>query len=193
MSNDDDRIDSLLAQGALGGPARERILDRALSAAAPRRRRWSRWLALAIPAAAVMLFFALRPRPAFTPKGGRAGALLDVNCGDTVGRKCARGSTLLFQVGGAAQSGVLLAWAEPKDGGERIWYFPDNNGEVPQVRASSSLQTLARGIRIGPEHAAGDYMVHIVLARRPLTRAEALAASPKDVVDSATVPLEVLP
>lgn len=194
MARDDDGIDRLLARGRLSGGARERILARALAASAPRRRSWRRWLTIAVPATAALLLVVLWPRAAFTPKGAPAGVFFDVTCADGSGHACARGATLLFHLGGVVRPSSLAAWAEPDGGGERIWYFPAGNDDAAvAVPAGALLQTLGRGVRIGPEHAPGRYTVHLVLSQRPLTRAEALAARAGDIVATATVPLEVLP
>lgn len=192
MARDDDEIDRLLARGRSSGPERERILERALTASAPRRRGFRRWLLFALPATAIAALFVLWPRSAFTPKGEPAAPFLDVSC-DADHTACRLGSTLLFHVGGVAAPAALIAWAEPANGGERIWYFPSGDGAAVSVPASPAIQTLGRGVRIGPEHMPGKYVVHLVLARRPLSRADALAPPANDVLATSQVTIEVAP
>ena len=193
-ARDDDDLDRLLARGRLGGPTRDRILAGTLRAAEPRRRMWSRWWAFALPAtAAVLLGFVFWPRATFRPKGAPAATFLDVSCGAGPGQPCHPGDTLLFHAGGVSQSATLAAWAEPEGGGERIWYFPAADVATVVVTPATSMQTLRRGVRLGSEHAPGRYLVHLVLARRPLTRGQALAPSSGDVLATAIVPLEVTP
>ncbi|MDB4967299.1 MAG: hypothetical protein JWN44_2988 [Myxococcales bacterium] len=192
MARDDEEINRLLARGRTSGPERERILDRALGNTAKRRGGLTRWLAVALPATAVVLLFFLWPRSAFTPKGPPATTFLDVSCGDGAGATCRVGGTLLFHVGGATLGGALMAWADPANGGERIWYLPTGDGTAAAVSAAGSLQTLSRGVRLGPEHAPGRYVVHLVLARRALSRVEAVAPPAGDLLASSTVTVQVV-
>ena len=99
----------------------------------------------------------------------------------------------MFHVGGATSGGMLMAWADPMNGGERIWYFPTGDGDTAPVAPAAAIQTLRRGVRIGSEHAPGKYLVHLVLARRPLSRSEALAAPAGDLLASSTVTIDVAP
>jgi hypothetical protein len=100
---------------------------------------------------------------------------------------------LLFRVGGAAAGGFLAAWAVPEDGGERIWYFPTLDGEAPSVAPRAETQTLGRGVRLGTEQPPGRYHVHLLLSRRALGRAEALAPANDAVLVEADLTLTVTP
>jgi hypothetical protein len=193
MSKNDERLDALLARGRLGGPARDRILAGALAkTAAPHR--WRRLLTWAVPmtaaAAAAVVLLSLRP-PEFRARGG-AGPVLEIACRDGSLSACPSGSTLLFRSSGVAEGGFLSAWAVPEGSAARVWYFPADNGASPALAARPETQTLARGIRLGPEQPPGRYRVHLVLSRRPLTRAEAAAPPPDALVAEAEATLEVV-
>jgi hypothetical protein len=198
-----DRLDELLSGGRLGGAERERILERALDASAPLpwwRRRAVTWLvrgtAMAT-AAALALFFFVPPRTHddFRARGGAGdGApLLLVGCEDGQSARCGYGQKLVFSVDGASEPGFVAAWAEPAGGGERVWYFPGDDGSSPEARGDGARQLLSRAVRLGPEQPPGRYRVHLVLSRRPLSRLEALAAGGADVVATSQVTLEVTP
>ncbi len=193
MTHDDDELDRLLARGRLGGPARDRILAGALARAAPRRR-WPRrilWLAPALAAAAVLLLW-LRPRDGgFRVRGG-GGPSLEVACSDGRAGACPRGGTLVFRVDGAREGGYLAAWATPAAGGERIWYFPAADGSAPAVAAQAGAQVVPLGARLGPSQPPGDYQVHLLLARRPLARAEVDGAA-RDALAASVQRLTVTP
>jgi hypothetical protein len=194
MARDDDELDRLLARGRLSGRQRDNVLDGAVRAAAPRRRGWRQLLAVLLPATAAALLLLLWPRQAFTPKGAPASTLLEVTCVDGARDRCRAGETLLFHVGGANQGGVLTAWAEPAGGGEAIWYFPPSDDRPLTVAATPAMQTLGRGVRLGPEQPPGAYVVHLVLTARPLTRAEARDARDRrddGLLASTAVPLQV--
>jgi hypothetical protein len=192
VKRSDEELDHLLLRGRLSGAARERALEGALRAAVPRRARWSRWAGLLAPAAALVALLVLWPRTGFTPKGGVAQpVLLDVACADGA-HACRAGDTLVFQVA-SAQGGLLAAWAEPLGGGERVWYFPASDGHLVSVAAQPTIQILKQGIRLGPAQPPGAYLVHLVLTRRALDRAELLAARPDDVLGASSVRIDVAP
>jgi hypothetical protein len=180
------KLDALLAQGRLGGPAKERILAAVLDAQPKPARRWQRtiiWVgSLSTAAVAVVLLALSRPPSGFRARGAAGAApLVEVGCagGDTT---CAAGATLVFRVAGALEGGFLQAYAEPMAaGGERVWYFPSGGAPSPFVPAGPAPQTLAEGVRVGAEQPPGRYRVHLVLSRRPLDRAETLAP-PSDAV-----------
>jgi hypothetical protein len=197
MRPSDRHIDALLARGGLSGPEADRVLEAVLARRA--RRSWLRpWLAvgtgLGLAAAAVVLVIApFRAGPAgFAPRGaGVEGAVVEVACLGHSVAACPRGTTLLFAVRGGSPGGYLAAWADPvRPGGERVWYFSADQ-ETPLLQASTtSTQALSRGVRIGPEHAAGDYRLHVLLSDRPLSRGE-LAGTPPGVRARAELTLTI--
>jgi hypothetical protein len=164
----------------MGGPERERVLGAVLAKTAPRR--WRRLLGwgLTVATAAAMLLLVMRPVP-FRARGGGGAPLLEVGCRDGSLDACPSGSALLYRADGAVDGGFLAAWAVPEGGGEKIWYFPTASGESPSVTARSEVQTLARGVRLGPEQPPGRYRVHLLLSRRPLERA-AVDSPPPDAL-----------
>jgi hypothetical protein len=199
-------LDFLLARGGLSGPEKERVLGRVLDGVAPARPWWRRsWLGLGAglgtaAAAAAVLVLTLRPgalpdrSAGLTPRGQESAqpALdLEVACSDGPLAACPQGSTLLFALRGSIPDGFLGAYAEPAGGGERIWYF-SSEGEAPRVTAASGTQPQARGVRLGPEHAAGSYLVHVVLARRPLAKAELTAGTAPEVLATRELSLTVV-
>jgi hypothetical protein len=191
----DDEVDALLAQGRFPGPTKDRVFEGALADAGVGRPA-SRWrkirvpalagLSLAAGAAALMLFLPRSNRDdGFQVKGGSGVARLDVACvgtpTDALGA-CPSGATLVFSVTGSSVDGYLAAYAEPRAGGERIWYF-SAEGESPRVPAVADPATggeaavVSKAIRIGPEHQPGDYRVRLFVTRTPLPRQRLLASA----------------
>jgi hypothetical protein len=182
-------IDFALAGGGLSGPEKERILAKVLAQLA-RRSWWRGRLALALGGglslAAVSAVVLLVATPGaqhasrFTARGQTvaAAADLEVDCLGASLTACPSGATLLFAVRGGARRGYLAAWATPVAGGERIWYFSQDS-EAPLVEPTDvRAVAIPRGVRIGPEHAPGVYLIHVVLADEPLARAALLAEPP---------------
>ncbi len=196
-----DELDFLLAQGRMPGPVKERILQRAMDAAVPKKP--PSWLvrmrfALATLGAAAALAVGLlmvTPRTqedGFKAKGSgkEAGGALSLECLGARLNACPQGATLMFVVGATPVAGFLVAYAEPEAGGERIWYFSKEDGS-PAVPALQTLP-LRQGIRIGPEHAPGRYRVHLVVASRALSRQERLQAKPELFKEAAVTVLTVV-
>ena len=73
--------------------------------------------------------------------------------------------------------GYLAGYAEPRGGGERIWYF-SADGETPAVPAAAAEATAAfqRAIRVGPETGPGEYIVRLFLTRVPMSKSALLAS-----------------
>jgi hypothetical protein len=179
------QLEHLLAGGRLSGRQKERILDRVLDRSAPaqRRVRWAFLLATAggLATAAAALFALGRGQPAgvqgqLAARGAAdpGAPAVELVClgGSLAG--CPIGSTLMFVVRDATAESFLAAVARPQAGGARIWYFAGDN-ESPRVPVPSSatggVQPLARGVRLGPEHAPGIYQVEVVLSSAPLSKA----------------------
>jgi hypothetical protein len=129
-----------------------------------------------------------------TPRGAAVGpaAELGLECaGGSLGA-CPQGAKLVFAAHAGAVGGYLGAWAEPAGGGERVWYF-SAEGESPRLEADGGrTQTLARGVRVGPEHAPGAYVVHVVLSEVPLSRAALTSAAAPGVRARASFPLGIV-
>jgi hypothetical protein len=195
-------LDRLLARGRTARPEREAILDEVLRATAPRRRRglgwWAARLALPMAAAAALLVVVPSVWRRSTPEGDGAfrakgrdggGPVVEAGCGGG----CARGATLVFRVGRLDTPAWLAAWAVTADG-ERVWYFPSIDKELPRLPPSNEPQVVPRGVRLAGE---GRLVVHTLLLRRPLDRAAIAAldgAAPDDVVLArAAQTLEVAP
>lgn len=195
----DDHIDHLLAEGRLAGPTKDRILNTVLerverssdareagdeTRARGRWRFWTGGFVLLAGAAAAWLLIPRSPGVdldgGLRPKGPIATnptPKLDVVCSGAALGACPVGGTLVFGVSDG-DGGFLAAYAEPGAGvgtGERIWYF-SKEGESPRLAAGDGAHAATRAIRVGPEHAPGDYQLHLFLTRTPLGRAQLLAA-----------------
>jgi len=207
----DDEIDALLSQGGFPGPTRDRVFEGALrdagvaGAAAPRVRSspWRMRLALtgvslAVGAAVFVLPRVTRHDDPFHAKGVAGGLDLDATCAgppESSLAACPQGSTLVFSIVGAAPSGGYLAgYAEPRSAGERIWYF-SADGVAPALPANTGGATAPfnRAIRIGPEHAPGEYKLLLYVTRVPVSKA-ALLAGPAggDVLATRAMSLRVV-
>jgi hypothetical protein len=186
MDREPDDLDALLARGRLGGPARERIAQRVMNETAKRRV----WPALAFGtsalAAAAALLLLLRTGPdALRPKGGdAAGLAVDVVCTTGELHRCPRGGTLAFSIEPSAEPVYLHAWAE---GEERTWYFAGDDA----MRIDPMQRMLGKGVVL--DAAPGALRVHVVIARRKLTRDQLVSHSPDDVITRTIVAIEVTP
>jgi hypothetical protein len=176
-----EELDSLLGRGSIGAARRDAILATVLAcvkAEAPARTRW-RWslagLATAAAAAALILLVPrFSPPPSsFRAKGAAANApSAHVECLGASLDACPTGSLLVVEVAGVR--GFVSAWAEPRQGGERIWYFSAETFS-PLVDAASAIPSATtRAVKIGPEHGSGTYVVHIRVTERPMGRDELL-------------------
>jgi hypothetical protein len=188
----DRHIDALLGQGELSGPEADRILQAVLARRS--RRSWRRWFTLGagltLAAAAAVVLVVAPHHDGFAPRGATvAGAAVEVACLGHSLAACPRGATLLFALRGGSPGGYLTAWADPAGPGQRVWYFSADQ-ETPLLQASeSTTQALSRGVRIGPEHLAGDYQLHVVLSEQPLP--QALVAAPPGVRARAQLSLTI--
>jgi hypothetical protein len=176
VSLDERELDRLLSRGRLGGPRHDEISQRVVARTRPRPARGI-YRVLTVGALASGLLGAalivVRPDHATAPlrsKGGpgQPNPSLTLTCLGGELAACPLGATLMFSVGGTVQPGYLAAYADPDPPGERVWYF-SARGESPGVAASEgSARPLSRGIRLGPEHTAAQYRVHVLLTDRPL-------------------------
>lgn len=174
-------LDRLLARGGVAGPAQDEMLDAILRASAPQRSlrariaswRWRFMVPAFAALIAVPLVLVRRPEDAggFRAKGaGGTAARVEVGCANG----CAVGSTLQFSVQPTRERAFLAAYAIAPDG-TRVWYFPSNTGELPQIDPSETVRVLPRGVRLaGP---VGAYEEHLLLLRAPMSR-DALILDP---------------
>jgi hypothetical protein len=199
MNRSDGEIDRLLARGALGGAAREEILEQVLGASPEaarkpaRRRLWLGGAALALSAAAALVLVVRpAPQPEYRAKGAATGApALDVGCPPASLEACPAGSILVFSVLGAKVTGHLQAWAEPDEGTERIWYLSAET-QTAALPPAVGTQPAGSGVRIGPEHQPGRYLIHVVFSTSPLSRPRLLAGNDPAELTHATFPLTVV-
>jgi len=130
-------------------------------------------------------------------KGAAGGPELDVACAAPMPASmdaCPPGATLAFSIRAAGSAGGYLAgYAEPRADGERVWFF-SADGETPAVPAAAAEATAAfqRAIRVGPEFAPGQYVVHLFLTRVPMSKS-ALLASGGDVLARRELTLVIVP
>lgn len=198
---DDRRLDALLTPKALSGQEREEMLERVLDQAVPRTRpRLGRRLAYMAIGIAACAGVALATnswrgeRRPFEPRGSAAPrATVELVCSGASLRACPRGSHLLFVVSGGEKVEYLAAYADPADGGERVWYFSGAQEATAVAEGEAQPKPLGLAIEIGPEHRVGRYVVHLLVASRPLSRAEALRPNPGTVLASNTVTMDVVP
>lgn len=181
-----DELDSLLSRGRFSGPAKDRVLNAVLQHSANPTWFMHSWLqhgvprwafasaALAVVLVAVALWGVWSPAP---PAQGEweargvqapAGPQVEASC---VG-PCKVGSVLVLRVQGVSEAAYVAAYAVGADG-QRIWYFPSDNGTMPRVQATQ-VTPLRQGVRLGTEHAVGAYTLHTLLLRAPLSRDEIL-------------------
>jgi hypothetical protein len=214
-SHSDDEIDALLAEGRLSGPVKDRIFEHALRDAgvatpfagrAPSTWRVRVAVTGVLTLAAGIATLAVVPRASrqndpFRAKGGAVALDLDVACVGAPAASlaaCPRGATLVFAIGAQRPpTGYLAAYAEPRPGGERIWYF-SADGESPPLPAPAGAgePTLpfSKAIRLGPEHAPGEYRLNLFVTRVPLTKAALLSGSQfRDVIAARELTFRVVP
>jgi len=193
-------LERLLARGYLSGAQYDEIEGRVIGrTAAPQRLSLRRVAPAALGAASLAAALALwlRAPSEFTAKGGLAGGVgsIDISCNRPNRHQCASGDTLAFIVNSATASGYLGAYAERVGDlkKERIWYFPGAGEAGPQVVPGAGTVVLPQGIRIGPEHKAGQYLLTVWLSARPLSRVEVDLTEPSEFVVYSQVTTEVVP
>ena len=197
--DDDSALRFLLAGGRLAGADHDRILGRIRRAAAPRRRLgwWLAGFGAALSAATAVLVLGVGLRHAapggdagaLTAKGLGGGAGVEARCPGRPRGSCRVGDKLIFEVEGAPDGGLLAAYAE-SGSGERIWYFPTREGRLAQVPASAGTCVVGEAARIGDEHAAGRYTLHLYVLDRAVDRAT-LVAGKAHARAERVLPLEV--
>lgn len=211
----DPDLESLLARGHLPDKRRERIIGNVLAnlsgetvAAGARRRRglFGRrpWrlsyplLATVVTAALVLVRFHQSPSVSegdFQSRGGggsSSAGSLEVDCSGGPLERCPIGSTLLFRTHyRGASPAYLVAYAESQTPGrERIWYL--SGSDAPEISASGAPVVVGRGVRLGPEHRPGRYLVHLLVLDRRLDSASVVRLSAGTPLVSTTARLNVV-
>jgi hypothetical protein len=198
-----EELDALLGRGGIGATRRDEILSTVLAhakAEAPARPRW-RWPLVGLGSAAVVAatLLVLVPRfssptqSPFRAKGtvstGTAATtpFVQIECLGATLHACPAGSLLVVRVAGVR--GFVSAWAEPTGGGERVWYFSADTYS-PLVEAVPTT-TPTRAVKIGPEHAAGAYVVEIRVTERAMGRDELLHLTADAALASAQAVLTI--
>jgi len=196
----DSDLDALLAHGTLSGQTRERVLDGVLDRVSPSRQRRSAMVAAAIlfqAAAAVAVWFGgaralTKPgasSSAFEARGSASRTVgVDAVCSGGPMAACPRGSLLVFHGWPDTRPSYLAAFADPMGGGQRVWYFSIEN-ESPRLGPGAVDQA----VLVGPEHAVGRYVIHVVVSTRPLSRTEAVTSSDEAVIGSEKLDLGIVP
>lgn len=179
---DDPELDLLLSRGRLVGPSAERMRQQVLDAAAPARVPWWRRPLFVLPAVlagamtgAVLVGRLEAPAPpgVMSVKGTVESALVvALTCTGGTADACPRGARLSVALTGKPVAGYLGAFAEPVNGGERIWYFSREDGPAT-LSGDGEARMASRSVVLGSEH-QGRYIVHVVISDRPLSRAELL-------------------
>jgi hypothetical protein len=194
-------LDTLLSRGGLSGATRERILERVLAQTHPTRlgRRATIAASILVPAAACALLFASGMHGngqvggydtlSLRARGGPSSAVrVEVECTGGALLACPRGSRLVFRAWPGDRPGYLVAFADPSGGGERIWYF---SSDSTSPRLGNGW--VERAVRIGDEHRSERYDIHVLIAARPLSRAEAASPNPPSLIGSETFAVRLTP
>jgi len=194
-----DPLDHLLGRGRMSGRAREEILEGALRDAGVIPSPWYKrrvflWGSPAVAcAAAVALVLGLRaPTDDMRAKGQGTRAVISVECGGVDAARCARTDKILFRVEGVSEAAYLVAYAQRDGTGERVWFFPLADGTEPTVAAGDAPQVLREGVNAG-SLPTGRYDIQALLAVRPLSRSEVVAASGKGIIARRSTRIEVSP
>jgi hypothetical protein len=132
--------------------------------------------------------------PSFLVRGKELrGRHIEIACSQATSGACPQGAKLVFSAATGDQPMYLMAYAEPVNGGERIWYFPADIEALPVARSASLGDPLERAIELGPEHRPGKYLAHVLLSPRRLQRSEILRGLFAPDVLSESIPFEVAP
>jgi len=110
----------------------------------------------------------------FTERGADGAALshLSVSCLKTQHTgECQKGDKLVFRVTPPQDRPYFAAFARHLGTLAVIWYFPDSEtSESPLVGDISKDGVLSQGIKLGGEHAAGQYEIYGLFFKTPVRR-----------------------
>jgi hypothetical protein len=159
--------------------------------------RWRRaWLAASV---AIVAGLALTDQvhrsadPAPRPRAAAPDSLPTVHaaCSSVSYERCRRNERLVFRVEPSARGGFLAAYLETGAEGELIWLYPAEDGSVPELTAADQPVLLRQSVPLAA-FALGPHRLTMIASRRPLSRAEALAAQ-GPAVRRTQLTFEVLP
>ena len=87
--------------------------------------------------------------------------------------ECQRGDKLVFRVTPPEDRPYFASFARHLPSQAVIWYFPDaETSESPLIGDISKDGVLSQGIKLGDEHAAGQYEIYGLFFRTPVRRKE---------------------
>jgi hypothetical protein len=180
----DDEADHLLSRGGLGREHKERLLLGILAsvpaspAPPPRsRRRWTVVGALSLASAVALVGLWWRPSAQqgseLRAKGASAAVpFIGMSCLGGSVSACPRGSRVAFWLeGGTDQIGFITAYADPVDGGERVWLLTNEPLASSPSTAVESPRVIPKAAVLGAAQSGGRYVVQAVLSRSRVARA----------------------
>jgi hypothetical protein len=167
------------------------MADELVRAASPRRRwRMVAWATPALAAAAVLLLWLRPDHHGFRARGTASGPSIEAVCSDGDLARCHPGEKLMFRVSAIDEPAWLLGYAEMPDH-ERLWLAPD--GEGLSVAPSTEPLVLTQAIALTPALPSGEFVIHLVLGKRPLSRAELLDPPDGAILARATTRMSIGP
>jgi hypothetical protein len=166
------------------------VLDQA---AAADRDPWQRtWLAVSLAiVAGLALTDVLHRSAGRAPSTAAALPTVHAACSSASYERCRRGERLIFRLEPSTGSGFLAAFLESGAEGELIWLFPAADDSVPELAAVDHPVILRQSIPLAA-FAIGSYRLTMIASARPLSRAEALAATGPEV-ERTQLTFEVVP
>jgi hypothetical protein len=154
------------------------VLDQA--AAADRDRWQGTWLALSLAIVTGLALTDVLHRSAGPAPSTAALPTVRAACSSASYQRCRRGERLVFRLEPSTGSAFLAAFLESGAEGELIWLFPAADDSVPELAAVDHPVILRQSIPLAA-FALGSYRLTMIASARPLSRAEALAATGPEV------------
>ena len=128
-------------------------------------------LLLIVPLAAILLPDG-NDQETFTERGGEQASFAPQCIGTHRNNGCRIGETLVFRINAPLNRHYFAVFAVHKESEKLYWYYPsDEAGIGIEINRERKRGILTRGIRIGPEHRAGRYIVYGVFSENALNRA----------------------